>query len=564
MKIQRRIYTVSEMMLCLMMNILLVTVLFLVCGISVNAINLIISIILMLFYRYRFFSEGKKYLWVDFIICAVIFIFFLLLSGSVYDQTWDGAAYHKTAVGLLKEGWNPYYSSSAEYNTLSHSIEPARESPLIWAEAYPKASWYFAAVVYKITGSIEYGKCYTLIFTFITFGVCLEFFSKKSIYGIWNVLLSVVASLNPIVCAQFQTYYLDGIVAGIFTMLILKLLALFEEKDEKERKEKFVSVFALMVWGCNLKFNIAFYIATICMIYCICISMKKKKFQKREAFVLASQGAGALFIVGFNPYVTNLMRYGNMFYGFDTLLNEQEFQKTFGIEGLGNMGRFWTSVFGRTSHGQYSSIEEVVKIPFTFCKEELDYYAIPDVRVGGFGIMFSGLFVMATIIGIGVLVNKIRKKTFDISFAFIFLIWSVSLVEFCFVPQTSQFRYIPHLYLCVVFALYELVVGKKRSMKVGAILFGFVIGINLFPWFSTSFMKIQAGLETTGVLKYLEKMCESERIGYEFSFYCNDFTGMIYNLKDHNIRYQYVDLEEMDLEQSSSTYSGWMYYKTRN
>ena len=181
MNIQRRIYVIAEMLLCFMLNIILITVVFLLCGIKINTINFIVPIIIMLFYRYKLFFERKKYLWLDFAVCVIILLFFILLSGNVFDQTCDGAAYHKTAVGLLKEGWNPFYMSASEYNSITHSIHPERYNPLLWAETYPKATWYFAANLYYLTNCIESGKCYTLIFAFITFGVCIEYFRKKQL-----------------------------------------------------------------------------------------------------------------------------------------------------------------------------------------------------------------------------------------------------------------------------------------------------------------------------------------------------------------------------------------------
>lgn len=561
MNIQRRIYVIAEMLLCFMLNIILITVVFLLCGIKINTINFIVPIIIMLFYRYKLFFERKKYLWLDFAVCVIILLFFILLSGNVFDQTCDGAAYHKTAVGLLKEGWNPFYMSASEYNSITHSIHPERYNPLLWAETYPKATWYFAANLYYLTNCIESGKCYTLIFAFITFGVCIEYFRKKQLHNVWIVILSAVTSLNPIVCAQLQTYYLDGVVAEVLTMFFIKLLDLLNDTCE-ERKEKCISVFALMVWGCNLKFNIALYISTICAIYCICISIKAKKLQLRNTFILTMEGVIALFFVGCNPYITNIYRYGNMFHGFEGLLNEQEFQRTFGIQGLNNIERFWTSVFGRTSHGQYASMKEILKIPFTFWGEELHYYDIPDVRVGGFGIMFSGLFLVSFIILGIVLVRGILRKKSETAFLFTFLSLGVSLLEFCFVPQTSQFRYIPHFYLCVVFALYYLIVnGKQNIIRVGTVAYVILIGINLWPWFGTIVAQIDKGQEISAVLQSMGQVCENEGYEYEISFFCDDYTGIHYNLKDNKIKYKYIDFLNADKETCSITFSGWLYYK---
>lgn len=79
MNIQRRIYVIAEMLLCFMLNIILITVVFLLCGIKINTINFIVPIIIMLFYRYKLFFERKKYLWLDFAVCVIILLLFYFI-----------------------------------------------------------------------------------------------------------------------------------------------------------------------------------------------------------------------------------------------------------------------------------------------------------------------------------------------------------------------------------------------------------------------------------------------------------------------------------------------------
>ena len=38
---------------------------------------------------------------------GLILILLILIAGLFFDTSYDGNNYHKTAVGLLKEGWNP-------------------------------------------------------------------------------------------------------------------------------------------------------------------------------------------------------------------------------------------------------------------------------------------------------------------------------------------------------------------------------------------------------------------------------------------------------------------------
>ena len=564
MDIQKRIYNISEMLLVFMLGIILTTVGLFAIGVSVSYINFLVPIMLMVYFRHKFLG-GKNYFLQDCIVSLALLAFFILFSGSVYDHTWDGAAYHKTAVGLLKEGWNPFYLSAESYNLITHSIEPARNNPILWAEAYPKATWYFASTVYYLTGNIECGKSYTLIFAFITFGTCMDYFTKKT--GKKRAyILSLTAALNPIVLDQFQTYYLDGAVACILTMLAIKFLELLEGVEPEELLQKNISTFILIVWGCNLKFNIALYIATICAVYCICLSLKNKKIQIRSTLLLVLEGGFSIFVMVAAPYITNLKRHGTLFYGLKGMLNGGGGQKSFGIPDLNNVERFWVSVFGRTSHGQYASLQEVLKIPFTFKKEELIYYSIPDARIGAMGVLFSGLFLIATIIFVAVLVKKIKNRAYTISFLYTMMLCIINILEYCFVPWTSQLRYIPHLYLIVVLAMYY-VVSFDRSAVLGKILYcvyGALILANLFPWSTLAVQRVNAGIKTTATLKYMGERCQTDDITYQVAFYCDDFTGMVYNLKDYDINFVYTDIADINQEEFHITFSDWLYYKDIN
>lgn len=46
----------------------------------------------------------------------LIIVSSIMVSGKIYDVSWDGVSYHKTAIGQLRYGWNPVYESADEFN----------------------------------------------------------------------------------------------------------------------------------------------------------------------------------------------------------------------------------------------------------------------------------------------------------------------------------------------------------------------------------------------------------------------------------------------------------------
>ena len=216
------LYNVVMFEICLMTGMVVTTSILLLLGISVGWINFLIPLFLCAWYFYNRTENCAE--WIKLcIISVVVFGIFVFFAGSIFDRTWDGAAYHKQAIGLLKEGWNPVYFSSDEYNVMIGSIQEGGTNPLYWAEAYPKSTWYFAAVIYFLTGNIETGKAYSLLFMFITFGLVYDWLIEFELKKYYRVILSFLIALNPISLAQFDSYYIDGVATCVLILLILYL-----------------------------------------------------------------------------------------------------------------------------------------------------------------------------------------------------------------------------------------------------------------------------------------------------------------------------------------------------
>lgn len=494
---------------------------------------------------------------------SIIIIFTILFSMNTYDFTWDGNAYHKQAVGLLNDGWNPIYYISSNYNEIVKSSQLGSSGPLFWSEVYPKASWYFAAAIYSLIGNIEAGKCYTLLFAFVTFGISYNFFSKLYEKKYLSIFLALLSAFNPVVCAQFQSYYLDGIVSAVLTLLIF----LFVDESNSDNIIKYkLEVISLIIWGCNLKFSVVLFVVTYCLIFIIYRSFSRKKIDWKNMFLLGGTGIFSVFIIGCSPYLTNLKRYGNMFFGFFGMIDDKQMAKEFGVESLSHTGRFFASIFGKMSHGGITSLKSLLKFPFTVYKEELTMYSIVDTRVGGFGVFFSGLFVVAIII-ILVRIFKYKKHPFSTTFQVSMLYLVVSFIEMMFLPQTSQVRYIPQLYLIVIFAICEMSElyhwAKKKNVEkcckviILAIICGAVI--NLTPWIPTALRRVNDGVVTTATFRGMSKECKDGKV-YTISYSVDDYNGFDYNLRDFHIDYQYEKNANID-DQYKFTCNNMIRYK---
>jgi hypothetical protein len=560
-------YNISKFLLSYFAFIVITTSLFLFFGVAVSNINLLISLVISVLFTY---SKNKSWLNTAKIVLISIGIFALciLLSMVVYDNSYDGAAYHKQAVGFLKEGWIPVYQSAPEFNQLANSIAFPSDNPMLWADVYPKATWYFAASIYSLVDNIEAGKAYTLLFMFITFGFLYDYLKSKNIKSWQATVVSLIAILNPITLSQFQTYYLDGAVSCILLCLLLMFIVYLEKGNEGRKSDVFEIIFFLIVIGCNTKFSVLLFIGVYCICFFLFVLWRSTLLKSLKMFLyFLSAAAFSLTVVGFSPIFTNYIKYRNPLYGFigssHNLVSKDNMESVFGIPGLNNAQMFLASIFGKTSHGEYKTLGSLLKLPFTYYKGEFIYYNIPDPRIGGFGFLFSGILILSLAILVGWIISR-KKKT--IISLFIIILSVVSILEMILLPTTYQVRYIPQLYFFVVMAVvicslyFNNFQGyKKVATRVYFFFLCTVIAINILPYAKVSINRINKSVDTTATLHYLSDISKNTTLSIAFWEY--DFTGMHYNLKDFGItNYNFITKDKVD-ESFHRTYSNWIYYK---
>ena len=558
-------YKLASMLLTFFSMTVVVTAIFLLAGISVSIWNILFaSTVTASIFLYKD-NDFKKTIF-HLVVVAAIIVLITLFSGSVFDQTWDGAAYHKQAIGFLKYGWNPVYQANTVFNELSHNIQIPRHNPMLWAEAYPKATWYFSASIYALTGNIESGKMYHLLFALITYLFFSEFLIRKGLKKYQAILSSLVIALNPVVLAQFCSYYLDSVVVCSLMLIMLLFMQVFEGRDQAKN---WLNLSFLMIIGCNLKFSVGLFVATYAIIFILyyCYRETNKRKVGGRFLILAFSAFMAVGVVGVSPYLTNLLRYQNIFYGF---IGEQGFMtkdlagQYFGIKGLSDPVMFFLSLIGRMSHGNLTQIGDLVKIPFTFKMEELNYYYYVDPRVGGLGVFFSGIFFLSIIVW--ALKRKQWRKEFSDTKDKMLIVeifsW-ISFIEMAFLPTSYNTRYIGHIYILFFISLFILFslenkLKNKISNYIG--IFICVMGIlNTAPYVPVMLHKIDAATDIRATLNYMKNRSQEGK-KYQVCFYVDDFSGMNYNLMDKDINYELVLREQVD-ETFQLTYANWLYYK---
>ena len=413
----------------------------------INTISIITPIVI-----YLFVCKNKSIRIKTIIVLLFLFLVLILpfLYSKTYDLTDDGNSYHKQSIAYIKNGWNPMYEKVEDYQKKNNKVVPVNKIYFvdIWMEHYPKASWIIAGTMYSLTGNIESGKCIVVIISImlmiITFNCLSKILDKK-----YSYLLSLLVLINPITIVQLFTYYIDGILGMLFLIEILLLMNMSKEKS----LIKWMCLTSIATIMVNIKFTGLLYSGLIAAIYYFYILFKERNMKafKRITIPFIIVYVTAIFIVGANTYLKNTIDHKMPLYplmGKDkvdiiTKMQPKSFKNKNSIE------KFTISLFSKTENVTYD-FEPTLKLPLRVYKDELDATLLPDARIGGFGPLFSAIFI-TSLITILISLLKIRKEK-DKLIIFLFPIISI-IISSILVGESWWARYVPQLYYLPIIAI---------------------------------------------------------------------------------------------------------------
>lgn len=219
---------------------------------------------------------------------------------------------------------------------------------------------------------------------------------------------------------------------------------------------------------------------------------------------------------------------------------------------------FLTSIFakGENVSPSYAEVQNDpdLKIPFTTSREEISNYSIPDIRMGGFGPMFSGIFIITVIGLILTLIELIKKKEYEkLSVYGILTLTTIILV--LALDGSYWARYIPYVFLLPTYLLIHLFKKDISTKKVLNIIGIIVVGI--FAINSLLILKTQyhATRSSTG---YINERIRELKTYYEENEYIeinlphHGLQGVEYNLDD-------LGIKNYNLTEEKLKYEGYMF-----
>jgi len=361
------------------------------------------------------------------------------VGNAVLDLTWDGRWYHRDAVVLLAEGWNPL---AGEVTPEEVPDAGARER----INGYPKGPWILASSVVAVTGRIETGSAFSL--ALLVAAGAATFAAVRRIPGVGRNGAAAVAgivALNPVAVCQLTSPLVDGQLASLIAIVIAAAFS----RARTGSVSDLVLLAAAIAVGVNIKHSALPFISIILSGLLIVHLAVARRLPTRAtlAGVVAALVAGSVGI-GFHPYATNLVRYQSWAYPHERSTVSGHQAPALGDARIGRLEAFVTSVYSRPRHAPslWDSRSELIsgtsrKPLFNPALEDLLVFRVDGVRIGGWGPLFGEMLLVA---GLAMAVLAIgRPRRAAVALAAVGVV-AVSVLAF---PYPWVYRLVPHSWL---------------------------------------------------------------------------------------------------------------------
>lgn len=530
------------------------TVIFIFGG-SISEFNLIIGVLGSIIFCFFANKKSLKETAIISVAAILVLILFISVCSETYEWTADGNAYRKSMTGLLKLGWNPlresFYSAAEPYEFLDSCIQT-------WYDAYPKATEIFAASVYSLTGNIESGKCFTLLAMAGAFAICASYLMGTGKLKKWqSILCAAICIWNPVNLSQCFTFYNDAFLGILLLICAAAMINLTFFEHKKEYMRDFWLIFLTINLGFNSKFSALIFFAILCLAFFFYWIFEKCKNEgwnkgKKEIFerfsVFAISVLSGVLFIGSTSYVTNTIRYHNPVYtmigeGSTEIITSQAPKE---IQEMSHIQRFFVSLFSPTKNQPpFVDNQEplTLKFPFDFLKDNFYDAGLIDVRLAGWGVLFSGIFILSLIVLCKILYNRRERKPKILRITV--LLATVFVIFVVFVPGMFWARYFTLPFWVPIAALtlsfVEINEGRSKGFACGALVA--LLLLNTVPNLAYNSDRFDEFEQIETDLNLLKMYSQNQSVVLNFRA-GEQWPGQIFNVIDKKIEFQYADIDE--------------------
>ena len=562
-------------LVCFVFLNILITAALLLVNVSVTAITPVLAlagacaITVMLNSRCAPLQERSSAITALFAAVALIVVC-VAVSMLVCDRSYDGNYYHKVAIGSLANGWNPLYEGVVEFWQRASFPMPVTNDDALWVDHYAKASYFYAAPIYALTGNIEAGKSINLISLLALFLLWCGYLLHRKKHPLFVLIFGGVLASCPIFGAQLLTNYIDLLV-GIYLFIIILVFFVFEEETFFGRSGA-VHLLLFMSLGImiNIKFSSFGYAGLFCLGYYLWYMYRvwKQELAMKELIRLTVNAAAAVavgvLVIGLSVYGKNFVDHGHPFYPLfgEGKIDIMGINQPACFAGMSAVEKFFYATFSYAENIiEADGMKPVLKIPFTMTQTELWSIPAMDLRISGYGVWFGGILILCVLL-FALTVKSVWKNN-RLLFMLTVIPLGITLVMIPCFGESWWARYFPQLYLLPLFVLLYLEdSGARLKTAVIGLMAALLLVNNGLTFGTASLAALRMTSEVNGQLAYMEQtVSESDGVTV---LKAGPIRGALYNavdrLEDGTV---YVVQSENDAAAASATepmYMNFVYW----
>lgn len=365
---------------------------------------------------------------------SLLMVLAALSVGQLYDLSFDGQVYHIPGVIALADGWNPIREP-----TLSQWNSEFERSlgPVVYVQHYAKGAWIFSAAMYKSLGNLELGKVLNVLLIFSAFTVACLFFAREGWSKVMGGGMALAVALNPVAVYQASTFYVDGALASLFSIILFLSLDYMRRPNRASLLLLACSVLLIV----EIKFTgLVYAIFLIGGLLALAWPSKGTRVVLAYAGYMGAVGLIGVLIVGYQPYVTNTLGHGHPFYpalGRDSEENVISTQAPAEFISQNRFEKLLRSTLARSDNEAIAS-----KTPFITYRSELETFSGADIRYGGFGPLFSGILLLS-LVAVLLSIRKVPSSVAKTALALAGILLGTVIVN----PEAWWARLSPQLWL---------------------------------------------------------------------------------------------------------------------
>jgi hypothetical protein len=481
------------------------------------------ALILALVIGYWLAKKGglrKKYLIVSLPISIIILGISLLAANAFYDMSWDGLWYHQTAVYQMAHGWNPLHDPL-------HDFTPHLRE---WLRFYAKGPWYVDLALFETTNNIEMAKAAPFITIAVTFLAGFALMIDLGLNKRKSAIITLLITLNPVVTCELVSFLVDGLMISFLFIFVAAVIRWFIKPT---RLIVFIAILSAVLC-INSKFTGLVYLCFFITMGGVYILVKERKLIWKYLSIQSISLIIGIVIFGWNPYVTNTINRGNPFYpilgtsahpslsstGHDPI---ELYETPRNMMGRSRFVRLGYALLGRPGAQPYMPGQDAtLMVPFDISWKDFSIYYFHDVRISGFGPLFSGALILSLILLAVVLFQKNNQRLF------LTLICTAIILSLLVSPHTWWARYGPQLWLLPIVAIAagffytnnRIVSWCTRVLTAILLINAILIAVVHFSW------EIDATKTTHEQLSMLR---QSGDVGVDFQYFREPFSERLRN-----------------------------------